>query len=104
MVCVFLSFMLGDERTIKEFGFGLAVAVFLDALVVRCVLLPAVLELLGTRTWRLPRWLDARLPHVNIEGSAAREAASERGAEPAAPTPWTESGERSRQDRRPRRR
>ena len=47
MICVFLSFMLGDQRAIKEFGFGLAVAVFLDALVVRCVLLPAVLELLG---------------------------------------------------------
>jgi len=72
MVCVFLSFMLGNERTIKEFGFGLAAAVFLDALVVRCVLLPAVLELLGPSTWRLPRWLDARLPHINIEGSAAR--------------------------------
>jgi RND superfamily putative drug exporter len=72
MVCVFLSFTLGDQRTLKEFGFGLAVAVFLDALVVRCVLLPAVLELLGPTTWRLPRWLDARLPHVNIEGSTAR--------------------------------
>jgi uncharacterized membrane protein YdfJ with MMPL/SSD domain len=48
------------------------VAVFLDALVVRCVLLPTVLELLGPTTWRLPRWLDARLPHINIEGSAAR--------------------------------
>jgi RND superfamily putative drug exporter len=72
MVCVFLSFMLGDERTIKEFGFGLAVAVFLDALVVRCVMLPSVLELLGGATWRLPSWLDARLPHVNIEGTAAR--------------------------------
>jgi RND superfamily putative drug exporter len=72
MVCVFLSFVLGDERTLKEFGFGLAAAVFLDALVVRCVLLPSVLELLGPATWRLPRWLDARLPHVNIEGSTAR--------------------------------
>jgi putative drug exporter of the RND superfamily len=72
MVCVFLSFTLGDERTLKEFGFGLAVAVFLDALVVRCVLLPAVLELLGNTTWRLPGWLDARLPHINIEGSSAR--------------------------------
>ena len=72
MICVFLSFMLGDERTIKEFGFGLAAAVFLDALVVRCVLLPAVLELLGPATWRLPGWLDARLPHINIEGSTAR--------------------------------
>jgi putative drug exporter of the RND superfamily len=72
MVCVFLSFMLGNERTIKEFGFGLAAAVFLDALVVRCVLLPAVLELLGKTTWKLPRWLDASLPHINIEGSTAR--------------------------------
>jgi RND superfamily putative drug exporter len=72
MVCVFLSFTLGDERTLKEFGFGLAVAVFLDAIVVRCVLLPAVLELLGPATWRLPRWLDARLPRVNIEGTTAR--------------------------------
>jgi putative drug exporter of the RND superfamily len=72
MICVFLSFMVGEQRALKEFGFGLAAAVFLDALVVRCVLLPAVLELLGSRTWRLPRWLDARLPHINIEGSAAR--------------------------------
>jgi RND superfamily putative drug exporter len=81
MICVFLSFMLGSERTIKEFGFGLAVAVFLDALVVRCVLLPAVLEILGDWTWRLPRWLDRLLPHVNIEGSAARRIAAERGRE-----------------------
>ncbi len=72
MVCVFLSFMFGDERAIKEFGFGLAAAVLLDALVVRCVLLPAVLELLGPLTWRLPRWIDQRLPHINIEGSSAR--------------------------------
>jgi RND superfamily putative drug exporter len=72
MVCVFLSFTLGDERTLKEFGFGLAVAVFLDALVVRCVMLPAVLELLGPTTWRLPRWLSTRLPDINMEGSTAR--------------------------------
>jgi RND superfamily putative drug exporter len=72
MICVFLSFMLGNERTLKEFGFGLAAAVFLDALVVRCVLLPAVLELLGPTTWRLPGWLDRLLPHINIEGSSAR--------------------------------
>jgi RND superfamily putative drug exporter len=64
--------VLGDERTLKEFGFGLAVAVFLDALVVRCVMLPAVLEVLGPLTWRLPRWLDALLPHINIEGTTAR--------------------------------
>ncbi|HUO71200.1 MAG TPA: MMPL family transporter [Solirubrobacteraceae bacterium] len=74
MVCVFLSFMLGNERAVKEFGFGLAAAVFLDAIVVRCVLLPAVLELLGERTWWLPRWLDARLPWIRIEGSKAAAA------------------------------
>ncbi len=72
MVCVFLSFMLGDERSIKEFGFGLAAAVFLDALIVRCVMLPAALEILGPTTWRLPHWLNARLPRINIEGSEAR--------------------------------
>ena len=72
MICVFLSFMLGNERSVKEFGFGLAAAVFLDAIVVRCVLLPAVLEILGPTTWKLPRWIDARLPHINIEGSSAR--------------------------------
>ncbi len=68
MVCVFLSFMLGNQRPVKEFGFGLAAAVFLDAVVIRCVLLPAVLELLGPLTWRFPHWLDSRLPKVNIEG------------------------------------
>ena len=77
MICVFLSFMLGNERVLQEFGFGLAAAVFLDAIVVRCVLLPAALELLGQATWRLPRWLDARMPHINIEGSAAREGSRE---------------------------
>jgi RND superfamily putative drug exporter len=75
MICVFLSFMLGDERGVKEFGFGLAIAVFLDAIVVRCVMLPAVLELLGETTWKLPAWIDRRLPHINIEGGGARRAA-----------------------------
>jgi RND superfamily putative drug exporter len=72
MICVFVSFMLGDQRAIKEFGFGLAFAVFLDAIVVRSVLLPAVLQILGDRTWWLPRSLQVRLPDINIEGSAAR--------------------------------
>jgi RND superfamily putative drug exporter len=71
MICVFLSFMLGSERPVREFGFGLAVAVFIDALIVRCVLLPAVLELLGERTWWLPRWLDGLLPHFDVEVPAA---------------------------------
>jgi putative drug exporter of the RND superfamily len=85
MICVFLSFMLGDQRAIKEFGFGLAVAVFLDALVVRCVLLPAVLELLGPVTWWLPPWIDKRLPHIRIEGKAASAAAAAEEASLKAP-------------------
>jgi putative drug exporter of the RND superfamily len=69
MICVFLSFMLGENRVIKEFGLSLASAVFLDAVIVRCLLLPAVLELLGDTTWRIPAWLDKVLPKINIEGS-----------------------------------
>jgi putative drug exporter of the RND superfamily len=68
MVCVFLSFMLGEDRIIKEFGLSLASAVFLDALVIRCLLLPAVLTIIGARTWQIPAWL-AWLPRINIEGS-----------------------------------
>ena len=88
MVCVFLSFLIGNERVLKEFGFGLAAAVFLDAVVIRCVMLPAVLELLGETTWRLPAWLDARLPHFNIEGSLAR------GAQAAEPPAAADEAER----------
>jgi RND superfamily putative drug exporter len=69
MVCVFLSFMLGEDRVIKEFGLSLASAVFLDALVVRCLLLPAVLHLIGRRTWSLPSRLDRIIPRLNIEGT-----------------------------------
>jgi RND superfamily putative drug exporter len=69
MVCVFLSFMLGEDRVIKEFGLSLASAVFLDALVVRCLMLPAVLHIVGAVTWQIPGWLDRLLPHVNIEGT-----------------------------------
>ena len=67
MVVVFSSFILGGERVIELFGLGLAGAVFLDALVIRCILLPAVLQLLGDRTWRFPRRLDRRLPRLALE-------------------------------------
>jgi RND superfamily putative drug exporter len=68
MVTVFGSFMFGDDRVIKEFGFGLAVAIFVDATIVRMVLVPATMELLGDANWWLPRWLDRILPNVHIEG------------------------------------
>ncbi len=67
MVCVFLSFALGDDRVLKLFGLSLATGVFVDAFVVRSLLLPAVLQLLGRRTWALPGWLDRRLPHLAID-------------------------------------
>jgi len=92
MVCVFLSFVVGDERTLKEFGFGLAAAVFLDAIVVRCVMLPGLLELLGRDTWRLPAWLDRRLPRIRIEGHAAEGyALDEQPSVDDALVPWRHS-------------
>jgi RND superfamily putative drug exporter len=86
MVCVFLSFVLSDERTLKEFGFALAVAVLLDALVVRCMLLPASLELIGPITWSLPGWLESRLPHINIEGTRTSLPDSVQGDAPELPS------------------
>ena len=67
MVVVFASFVFAGDRTISLFGLGLASAVFLDAVVIRCVLLPAVLELLGRATWRFPAALDRLLPRLAIE-------------------------------------
>jgi RND superfamily putative drug exporter len=78
MVCVFLSFMLGEDRVIKEFGLSLASAVFLDAIVIRCLMLPAALHLIGEVTWRLPAGLARLLPRINVEGTAAA-----RGTRPA---------------------
>ncbi len=68
MVTVFGSFVFGDERVIKEFGLGLAVAIFVDATIVRMLLVPATMELLGDANWWLPKWLDRILPNVHIEG------------------------------------
>jgi RND superfamily putative drug exporter len=67
MVFVFSAFILGDDRSIKLFGFGLAFAVALDATLVRLVLVPATMELLGDRNWWLPRWLDRLLPRIHVE-------------------------------------
>ncbi len=67
MICVFLSFALGEDRVLKLFGLSLGTAVFLDAFVVRSLLLPSVLTLLGRRTWDLPAWLATRLPHLAID-------------------------------------
>ena len=67
MVCVFGTFVLGDDRAIKLIGLGLAVAVLLDATIVRMLLVPATMELLGDRNWWLPRSLGRVLPHVHVD-------------------------------------
>jgi RND superfamily putative drug exporter len=88
MVLVFGAFILGGERVIKLFGIGLASAVLLDALIVRSILVPAVMITLGDLNWRLPGFLERRLPRLEVEGRAAREAAMtpppERVPEPVA--------------------
>ena len=71
MVCVFSAFVLGDDRSLKLFGLGLAVAVLVDATIVRMILVPATMELLGDRNWYFPKWLDRILPRVHIEGKHA---------------------------------
>jgi len=67
MVTVFASFMIGEDRIIKLFGLGLASAVFIDAVIIRSVLVPAVMQLLGTRAWWFPDWLDRILPRLHVE-------------------------------------
>jgi RND superfamily putative drug exporter len=69
MVLVFGSFLLNGSRLLQEFGFGLGFAVLVDALVIRSVLVPAIMHLIGPRDWALPRWLDRVLPNLSIEAA-----------------------------------
>jgi RND superfamily putative drug exporter len=83
MVSVFFAFILNGDPTVKQFGVGMGVAVAVDATVVRCLLVPAVMTLLGTANWWLPRWLDRLLPNFSIEGAEwfrERDAAAARSA------------------------
>ena len=67
MIVVFGAFLLSPDRMLKQFGLGLATAVLLDALLIRCVIVPAVLRLFGDRAWWLPRRLDRVLPKIALE-------------------------------------
>ena len=94
MVVVFGSFVLEDDRVLKMFGLGLAVAVLLDATLVRMLLVPATMQLLGARNWWMPRWLDRLVPRLSAEGATigARAAGNENTPsrdvdESGAPTP-----------------
>ncbi|MFC7984264.1 MMPL family transporter [Streptomyces sp. NPDC057336] len=72
MMAVFAGFIGSSESMVKMIGFGLAIAVFFDAFVVRMALVPAVLALLGKKAWWLPKWLDRALPNVDVEGEGLR--------------------------------
>ncbi|MEW2569682.1 MMPL family transporter [Streptomyces sp. NPDC047070] len=72
MMAVFGGFIGASDSMIKMIGFGLAIAVFFDAFVVRMAIVPAVLALLGKRAWWLPKWLDRALPNVDVEGEGLR--------------------------------
>ena len=75
MVVVFGAFLLEDDRIVKLFGVGLAVAVLLDATLVRMLLVPATMALLGRGNWWIPQWLDRVLPNLNVEGESPTSAA-----------------------------
>ena len=87
MVVVFLSFDLTPDVSVKQIGLGLAAAVLVDATVVRLVLVPAVMELLGQANWWLPSWLDRVLPTIRTEALTADEPpAGKPSADPVAAT------------------
>ncbi|MGW2305101.1 MMPL family transporter [Streptomyces sp. NPDC001809] len=83
MIAVFLAFVLSGDRVIAMFGIALAAAVALDAFVLRTLLVPALMHLLGGANWWLPKWLDRLLPRISIETPESREAADARGTIPA---------------------
>jgi RND superfamily putative drug exporter len=86
MIAVFLSFVPNPDPTVKMIGLGMAVAVLIDATIVRMVLVPSTMQLTGRANWWLPRWLDRVLPHINVEGSSRTRPAAE-SADPHVPTP-----------------
>ncbi|WP_217144402.1 MMPL family transporter [Streptomyces sp. AC627_RSS907] len=82
MMAVFAGFIGSSESMVKMIGFGLAIAVFFDAFVVRMAIVPAVLALLGRKAWWLPKWLDRALPNVDVEGEGLRTAGEGRHTDP----------------------
>jgi RND superfamily putative drug exporter len=67
MILVFGSFMLGNQQVLKEFGFGLAFSVLVDALVIRSLLVPGLMHLIGPANWAMPAWLDRILPNLSVD-------------------------------------
>ncbi len=73
MITVFSSFVFGGEKVIKEFGIGLASAVFIDAFVLRTIMVPALMHLFGSANWWIPAWLEKRLPRLSVEPAELEE-------------------------------
>ncbi|MEY2425856.1 MAG: putative drug exporter of the superfamily [Actinomycetota bacterium] len=76
MIAVFGAFAIGNERALAMMGVGFAAAIFIDAFIIRLLLLPAVMHLAGPAMWWMPAWLDKRLPHLNIEPPEAADESS----------------------------
>ncbi|WP_051223008.1 MMPL family transporter [Conexibacter woesei] len=98
MVSVFFAFILNGDPTVKQFGVGMGIAVAVDATVVRCLLVPSVMTLLGNANWWFPRWLDRLLPDFSIEGAewfAERDRAAAAAAAAPEPAPVAEPASES---------
>jgi RND superfamily putative drug exporter len=88
MVSVFFAFIINGDPTVKQFGVGMGVAVAVDATLVRCLLVPAVMTMLGRANWWFPRWLGRAVPNFSIEGEEwfrARDREEKRAGAAAAP-------------------
>jgi hypothetical protein len=87
MVAVFLSFVANSDPTVKMLAIGMAFAVLIDASLVRMILVPAIMTLLGRDAWWMPHWMEPIVPHLQLEGSAAAAAAgAARSRQPTAAT------------------
>jgi putative drug exporter of the RND superfamily len=87
MVSVFLAFVINGDPTVKQFGVGMSVAVAVDATLVRCLLVPAVMTVLGRSNWWFPRWLDRIVPKFSIEGDEWFRARDARAEQPQVAVP-----------------
>jgi putative drug exporter of the RND superfamily len=87
MVTVFASFILNDQAAVKMLAVGMAVAVFIDASIVRMILVPSIMALLGAKAWWMPRWLEPILPQLHLEGSVLAQTAGAAEGTPAAVGP-----------------
>jgi putative drug exporter of the RND superfamily len=92
MIAVFGAFAIGNERALAMMGVGFGAAIFIDAFIIRLLLLPAVMHIAGPAMWWMPSWLDRRLPHLNIERPDTDDERRSRDRRPGEPAPQPASG------------